>query len=130
MDLEKDKAFDRTMMEVAYMGALYGLGDLSREVFDFYIHAPSASGARDAARLGKAFSYICQKRDAQAAHLLEGMMEEEGEEDIHEETKALLVLAYKRQKLRGDRVAVLLEDLENLDKSHPAHAVTAHMGGL
>ena len=118
---ERDEA-DRMIMEIGYMGALSGLLPLAGDIFAFY--ADQDYGG-EAAEMGRAVSCLCRRDDDGAARILENLL---GRNEDCAEAKALLALAYQRQKKRGDRAAALMKELEILPDGNPARSLAAQIG--
>ena len=81
---------DRLLMDVAYMGALYGLGEQTRTILT---HLSGKERCHEAAALGEALALLMERRYVDAAQLLEKQIEAEGKHVATAE--ALLSLVYR-----------------------------------
>jgi len=105
-----EKTFHQTIMEIGYLGAFYGMADQARAIFSFYLTESQSPAAKTAAILGETLLLIGRQEYQQAINLLEAFLEDHQDAPI--EIKVFLAFAYKRAKLRADRVKALLGDME------------------
>ncbi len=129
--MSKTTQLDRTLMEIGYAGAFYGMHSLALDIFDFY-QAPNHSfETQTAAVLGKALVLIGQKRNDEAAKEIETFIQhaEQTGETTPAEVMVFLILAYRKAKKHGDRVETLLGELSQIPKevNHAVHSATQQL---
>ena len=112
--------FDRTIMEIGYLGAFYGMADQARAIFDFYRKEQHSHETQTAAILGETLLLIGRGEYRAAIDLLEDFLEQH--ENAAAEVKIFLAFAYKKAKVRADRVKALLSDMEGQISGSAAEA--------
>lgn len=115
MNINDDKIFEKTMMEIGYIGAFYNMRTQAQAIFDFYKKAPRSNDTLLAALLGEVLLLISISNYNAAAEILEKFIlrSEAADQEVPAEAKVFLMLVYKKAKKRSDRVKTLLEDIES-----------------
>ncbi len=94
--------FGQTMMEIAFMGAFYGLTAQAEAIFSYY---HSEKIAPEAAGLGLAFTALAAHDYPRAINLLETM------DGKSAEAKCFLLYAYRQSKKNAGRASQLAQEL-------------------
>lgn len=96
-------SFDKRLVEIAFMGAFYGLAPQAQTIF-------AAFANHAGAKLGEGFACLFAGQADKAAALFEAM--DANPDYAAPEAKLLLALAYKQLQSRSDRVETLIREME------------------
>ena len=126
------QSFNRTIMEIGYMGAFYGMRHHAEKIFEFYQMPHHKGTTQMAAILGSAFVLMGKKHYSDAAMKIEDFLERSHKTDITKQeqdcVRIFLALIYKKAKIRADRLVHLLDEVaplsdEVLDDNHTNHNI-------